>query len=254
MKRLTKLPEILYEDKHILVINKPAGLIVQGTKKEESLLSILKNFIKEREKKPGNVFLSIVHKLDKVVSGIMVIAKRSKSAKRLSESFQKGEVKKFYLAKVEGILEGEGIWEDYLLWDDKKRKAVIFKKPLQNTKKAITFYHTLCHLKDKTYVLLFPLTGRKHQLRAVLAERGCPIVGDKKYGSKKIILDGKAILLHSLYLSFPHPMTKEKVDFLVEAPEYFLLNSRQKNKIFETIKRVNKYWDSVKYKKNEILI
>jgi 23S rRNA pseudouridine1911/1915/1917 synthase len=215
MKKLKKLPEILYEDKYILVVYKPPGLVIQGTKRnEESLLKILKDFIKERDKKPGNVFLGVVHKLDKKVSGILVLAKRSKSAKKLFESFQRKEVIKLYIAKVEGNFEGEGIWEDYLL---------------------------------------MPLTGRKHQLRAVLSERGYPIIGDIKYGSKRKILNGEAILLHSFYLSFLHPMNKERLEFWAKIPDYFSFDVKYENKIFEVIKKMHEYWDSVKYKAIDIL-
>jgi len=254
MKELKKIPEIIYEDKHVLVVYKPPGLAVQGAKRnEESLLKILKNFIKERDKKPGNVFLGVVHKLDKKVSGILVFAKRSKSAKRLFESFQKKEVIKLYIAKVEGILEGEGIWEDYLLWDNIKRRAIVLKRASENAKKAITIYSTLYSLGKETFLLLMPLTGRKHQLRAVLSERGYPIVGDIKYGSKRKILNGKAILLHSLYLSFPHPMSKERLEFWANIPDYFSFDVKYENKIFEIIKRMYKYWDGVKYKAIDVL-
>ncbi|PMP67015.1 MAG: RluA family pseudouridine synthase [Thermodesulfobacterium geofontis] len=252
MKKLANLPKIIYEDKYILVVNKPPGLVVQGVKRdEESLLRILKDFIKERDKKPGEVFLGVVHKLDKMVSGILVLAKRSKSAKRLSESFQKREVIKLYLARVEGILKGEGVWEDYLLWDDKKRKALVLKETSKNAKKAITVYFSLYSLNNETFLLLIPLTGRKHQLRAVLSRRGCPIIGDIKYGSNKKVLNGEAILLHSFYLSFPHPMSKEKLEFWAEIPNYFSFDAKYKNKVFEFIKRVHEHWDGVKYRANK---
>jgi len=254
MKKLRNLPEILYEDKYILVVYKPPGFVVQGTKRnEESLLKILKDFIKERDKKPGNVFLGVVHKLDKKVSGILVFAKRSKSAKRLFESFQRKEVIKLYIAKVEGNLEGEGIWEDYLLWDNIKRKTLVFKRASENAKKAITIYSTLYSLEKETFLLLMPFTGRKHQLRAVLSEKGYSIVGDTKYGSKRKILNGKAILLHSFYLSFPHPMSKERLEFWAKIPDYFSLDVKYENKIFEIIKRMHEYWDGVKYKAIDVL-
>ena len=252
MKDSTILPEILYEDKHILVINKPPGLIVQGAKKDkESLLTILKNFIKKRDNKPGNVFLAVVHRLDKKVSGVLVFAKRSKSAKRLFESFQRKEITKLYLAVVEGILKGEGVWEDYLLWDRKKRKTIVLKEASKNTKKAITFYFTLYNFKNRTFVLLFPITGRKHQLRAVLFKRGYPVIGDIKYGSKNRILNGKAILLHSLYLSFPHPISKEKLEFWAKVPDYFFFNVKHKEKILRLLKNVHKYLNRIKYEANK---
>uniref|UniRef100_A0A7V6CDI9 RluA family pseudouridine synthase n=1 Tax=Thermodesulfobacterium geofontis TaxID=1295609 RepID=A0A7V6CDI9_9BACT len=251
MKKLKNLPEILYEDKHILVVYKPPGLIVQGTKRnEESLLKILKDFIKERDKKTGNIFLGVVHKLDKKVSGILIFAKRSKSAKKLFESFQKKEIIKLYIAKVEGTLEGEGIWEDYLLWDNIERKALVLERTSENTKKAITIYSTLYSLGKETFLLLMPFTGRKHQLRAVLSKRGYPVVGDIKYGSKRKILNGKAIFLHSFYLSFPHPMSKEKLEFWAKIPDYFSFDVKYENKIFEIIKKMHECWNSLKYREN----
>jgi len=254
MKKLKKLPEILYEDKYILVVYKPPGLVIQGTKRNgESLLKILKDFIKERDKKPGNVFLGVVHKLDKKVSGILVLAKRSKSAKKLFESFQRKEVIKLYIAKVEGNFEGEGIWEDYLLWDNIKRKALVLKEASEDAKKAITIYSYLYSFERETFLLLMPLTGRKHQLRAVLSERGYPIIGDIKYGSKRKILNGEAILLHSFYLSFLHPMNKERLEFWAKIPDYFSFDVKYENKIFEVIKKMHEYWDSVKYKAIDIL-
>ncbi|MCD6490122.1 MAG: RluA family pseudouridine synthase [Thermodesulfobacterium sp.] len=248
MKKLINLPDILYEDKHILIVNKPTGLVVQGARREEeSLLKILKNFIKERDNKPGNVFLGVVHKLDKMVSGVLMFAKRSKAAKKIFESFQKKEVIKVYLAKVEGKFKGESIWEDYLVWDHKKRKSVVSKKFSEGAKKAITVYSVLCHSQKETYVLLLPITGRKHQLRAVLSERGHPIIGDIKYGSQKKILNGKIILLHSLYLKFPHPMSKEELEFWAEVPDYFFIEDiKYKDRVFQLLKRVQKYLDSGK--------
>ena len=247
MKRLIDLSEILYEDKHILIVNKPAGLVVQGARREEeSLLKILKNFIKERDNKSGNVFLGVVHKLDKMVSGVLMFAKRSKAAKRIFESFQKKEVIKVYLAKVEGKFKGEGVWEDYLIWDRKKRKSVVLKRFFESAKKAITVYSVLCHSQRETCVLLLPITGRKHQLRSVLSERGYPIIGDIKYGSQRKVLDGKAILLHSLYLKFPHPMSKEKLEFWAEVPDYFFFDVKYRDRVFQLLKRVQKYWDSGK--------
>ncbi len=239
MKNFLKIPEFLYEDKHILIVNKPAGVVVQGAKqKEVSLLLLLKDFIKKRDKKKNNVFLSVVHRLDKGVSGAIVLAKRTKSARRLSESFRKKEVKKLYLAGIEGYLTGEGIWEDYLIWDNKNKKVKLSNEKLENSKKAITIYSTLYNSKKYTYILLLPITGRKHQLRAVLSQRGNPIVGDLKYGSKEKILGGQAILLHSLFLSFPHPISREKMEFWAEIPNYFFFDFKYMKKILEFLKDI----------------
>ncbi|WP_051920488.1 RluA family pseudouridine synthase [Thermodesulfobacterium hydrogeniphilum] len=245
MRENFKIPEILYEDKYILIVNKPAGLIVQGAyKKEESFLDLIKSFIKERDKKPGNVFLGVVHRLDKLVSGALIWAKRSKIAKRLFESFQKKEVFKIYLAEVEGCLEGEGLWENYLLWDERKRKTLVFNNEKRQTKKAITYYFSL-EVSKKSNILLIPLTGRKHQLRAVLSKKGFPIVGDLKYGSKIKIKNGKAILLHALFLKFPHPMTKENLEIIAPLPEYFSAKGLDKKLNLEFLNKILNRFEEV---------
>ncbi|MCX8042384.1 MAG: RluA family pseudouridine synthase [Thermodesulfobacteriaceae bacterium] len=214
--------EIIYEDKYLIVVNKPAGWIVQGAKAEEnSLLRKLKELIKIREGKKGEVFLGVVHRLDKVVSGALVLAKRSKVAQRLGESFQKGEVVKTYLAVVEGNLSGEGLWENYLRWDPVKKRTLVLEVFSSHTKVSQTIYKSVYSSKDYSIVLLSPLTGRKHQLRAVLAKMGHPILGDVRYGSKVKVLKGEGILLHAWYLSFPHPLSKEKMEFWAKIPSYF---------------------------------
>lgn len=230
------------------MINKPSGLVVQGVKKEEgSLLYLLKRFIKERDKKPGNVFLGVVHRLDKPVSGAIILAKRSKAAKKLFESFQKGEIIKIYLAKVRGVFQGEGIWEDYLFWDEKKRKTLVLHSEEKGAKKALTLYTTLYFSNKETYLLLSPITGRKHQLRAILSARGYPVIGDFKYGDNKKIEKGNIILLHALFLGFPHPMTGEKIDVWARVPDYFNFKLSKKV-LLNSIKRMHKYLNEVKYR------
>jgi 23S rRNA pseudouridine1911/1915/1917 synthase len=247
-KIVTLLPEILYEDKYLLVVNKPSGLIVQGAKKDEdSLLYWLKKFIKERDEKPGNVFLGVVHRLDKPVSGALILAKRSKVAKKLFESFQKGEIIKVYLAKVKGLFQGEGIWEDYLFWDEKKRKTLVLYQEEKRAKKALTLYKTLYSSNKETYLLLSPITGRKHQIRAILSARGHPVIGDFKYGDNKKIKKGGIILLHALFLDFPHPMTGEKIDVWARVPDYFNFKLPKKV-LLNSIKRMHKYLNEVKYR------
>ncbi len=240
MSRVLKVPEILYEDKYLIVTNKPAGLVVQGAgSKRESFLELIKSYIKQRDKKPGNVFLGVVHRLDRPVSGALIFAKRSKTAKRLFESLQKKEVFKVYIAEVEGFLKGEGLWKDYLKWDERKRRAFVLNKPEIKTKEALTYYYTLKSSKE-SIVLLVPLTGRKHQLRAVLSKRGFPIRGDLKYGSKKKVIRKKAILLHSIYLKFPHPMTRNSIEVIASLPEYFSLIHLDKRLNLEFFNRILK--------------
>lgn len=234
--------EIIYEDKYFLVVNKPAGLIVQGAKLgEDSLLKRLKEFLRIRENKKGEVFLGVVHRLDKVVSGVLVLAKRSKIAKKFWEIFQKGKVQKVYISLVEGKLLGEGVWENYLKWDSFKKKTLVSDFPLKDAKSATTFYKVINFSEFQSLILLSPLTGRKHQLRAILGKLGCPIVGDKKYGSQRKILNGKAILLHALYLSFLHPLTNEKMDFWAKIPPYFPHITLDKTLFWDFLYKVRKF-------------
>ncbi len=216
--------EILYEDKYFIVINKPAGLVVQGARtREESLFHKVKNFLKSRDQKPGEVFLAVVHRLDKPVSGALVFAKRSKSASKFFKLLQEKNLEKIYLARVEGkFKEKSGIWEDFT----------------EEGKKAITFFYLLKTFSRDSLLLLYPFTGRKHQLRRALAERGHPILGDFRYGSKVKIEKGRAILLHSLFLSFPHPYTGERLKIYAPTPYYFGRISLDKGKILEFLNRV----------------
>lgn len=237
---------ILFEDKSLLVVNKPAGMVVQGAKDlEVSLLNLLKDYLKKRDNKPGNVFLAVVHRLDKPVSGALVFAKRTKAARRLTESFKQKEVGKFYLAEVEGILKGQNLIRAYLKWDQKSHKALVFWEPKEGAKESLTYYETLQVVKNRSLVLLFPITGRKHQLRAVLSSLGFPVVGDVRYGSKRLVNQGKAILLHACFLCFPHPLEKEPVEVLAPLPQYFsfpnldkTLNLEFLNKKFQDLKKL----------------
>ncbi|PMP63965.1 MAG: RluA family pseudouridine synthase [Caldimicrobium thiodismutans] len=216
--------EILYEDKYLVLVNKPAGLIVQGTReKEKSLLHKLKSYLKNRDKKEGAVFLAVVHRLDKPVSGALVLAKRSKTASKMFKIIQERQFDKIYLAKVEGKMrEPYGIWEDIT----------------EDEKWAITFFYLLRASSEFSWCLFYPLTGRKHQLRKALSKRGHPIIGDLRYGSKIKIEGGKAILLHSLFLSFPHPHREERLEIIAPIPYYFNRFLLDKKEILEFLNRV----------------
>ncbi|QER42342.1 RluA family pseudouridine synthase [Thermodesulfobacterium sp. TA1] len=245
---MKKPVSILFEDKNLLVVNKPAGIVVQGARDSEiSLLKTLKDFIKRRDQKEGGVFLAVVHRLDKPVSGALVLAKRTKAAKRISEAFRQKEVIKLYVAEVEGSLKGQSLIKTYLKWDQKAKKALVFEEHQEGAKESLTYYEVLECRKKRSLVLLFPITGRKHQLRAVLSYLGFPIVGDVRYGAKTLVLKGKAIGLHACFLRFPHPITKEPLEFLAPFPEYFSLGNLDKtlnlgffNKKFEALKNFYK--------------
>lgn len=214
--------KVIYEDNHLLVVEKPAGILVQGdATKRTTLLEIAKSYIKEKYKKPRNVFLGIVHRLDKNVSGVLVFARNSKSASRLSQIFREHKVDKIYLAISEGKTSlKEGIWENFILWDEKNRKSLIFEEEVPNSKKTITHFKVLG--KEKGLILweLNPRTGRKHQLRAQLSHVGCPILGDKKYGSKEKFYNDQ-IALHCFKIKFKHPVRDEIMEFKMNPPKVF---------------------------------
>ncbi|BAU22715.1 pseudouridine synthase [Caldimicrobium thiodismutans] len=239
--------EILYEDKYLIAVNKPAGLVVQGAKKkEESLLEKLKDFIKKRDQKPGQVFLAVVHRLDKPVSGVVLIAKRSKTASKVFQLFKSGKVEKIYLAKIENLFkEGFGYWEDYLLYDEKKKRALVLDRDTLGAKRALTFYQLVKAGEAYSLLLLFPVTGRKHQLRVSLAQRGYPIVGDKTYGSKRKFNRG-TIFLHALQLALPHPHTQDFLEIYAPLPSYFGKIDLDKRTILEFLNRVKEEKERLK--------
>lgn len=203
------LPEIIYEDNHLLVVNKPAGLLTQpsGTT-QENLEDYCKEWIKTTYNKPGKVFLEAVHRLDKPVSGIVIFAKTSKALSRLNLSMRNKELKKIYCALVEGTLQAEeGTLEDYLVHEEFKSEVVSINTP--GAKLCRLHYKVLKHQGDVSLVEIQLETGRYHQIRAQLAAHGNPIVGDAKYKSH-IPYAQNAIALHHSYIEFPHP-TKEEI-------------------------------------------
>jgi len=204
---------VLYEDNHLLALNKPAGVLVQGDATGDvSLFQLAKAYLKEKYHKPGNVYLGLVHRLDRVTSGVVVLARTSKAASRLSKALREGQVEKFYLAVVHGTPPKRGRAEDFLRWDARKRKAYVSS----SGKPATLEWLVLKSSSSQSLLLVKPLTGRKHQIRAQLAARGHPIVGDFKYGSRKKIAGGRGILLHAWHLYLPHPTKKETI--FLEAP------------------------------------
>ncbi|MCX7721163.1 MAG: RluA family pseudouridine synthase [Dictyoglomus thermophilum] len=211
--------EVIYEDNHLLVVNKPAGILVQGDiTKSTTLLEISKAYIKEKYKKPGNVFLAIVHRLDKPVSGVVVFARNSKSAGRLSEAFRERKVEKEYIALCKGIFKvKKGTISESLLWVEKERKARVSQD--DKSKNAITHYEVLEEFKNLSLVRLIPETGRKHQLRAHLSYIGHPILGDEKYGGGRIFKD--RIFLHCKKMAVPHPVRKDIMEFEAKIPDFW---------------------------------
>ena len=212
--------KILYEDNHIIVVTKPANL---PTCKDESndldMLTILKTYIKEKYNKPGNVYLGLVHRLDRPVEGIMVFAKTSKAAERLSKQINNNQFQKTYYAVVEGITKKEEHLIDYLYKDEKSRTSKVTTQDIG--KLAELNYTTIKTIDNLSLIKINLLTGRHHQIRVQLSHSGHPLYGDHKY-NKNFINDNKTnISLIAKELSFYHPTTKELLHFEIDLPKKY---------------------------------
>lgn len=204
---------IIYEDNHLLVVEKPINIPVQeDSSKDLDFLTILKNFIKKRDNKPGNVYLGLVHRLDRPVGGIMVFAKTSKCASRLSEQVRNRTFKKTYFAVVEGKVEEKGTLIDKLLKDTKNNVVKVDKKG----KEAILDYELVENKDNLSLVKINLKTGRSHQIRVQFSSRGHALYGDQKYNSKAKI--GEQIALFSNSITFKHPVAKECLTFELPLP------------------------------------
>ena len=214
---------ILYEDNHIIVTVKPAGVLSQadGTDAPD-MLTMLKAYIKEKYEKPGEVFLGLVHRLDRPTSGVMVFARTSKSATRLSESIKRGRFDKTYLCVIQGVLPGlQGSMTDWLVKDEAEVKSSVAQENTPGAKKAALSYRVISEANGFSLVEVKLLTGRHHQIRVQFAHRGYPLVGDHKYGNAT----GKTDLaLFAASLSFPHPTTKETLVFTAPLPNFYPFN------------------------------
>ncbi|MBI2550930.1 RluA family pseudouridine synthase [Candidatus Uhrbacteria bacterium] len=206
---------ILYEDNHLIAVLKPADLLTQGDETgDPNLLDELKAFIKIRDQKPGNVFLGMVHRLDRPVGGIVLFAKTSKGASRISEQFREGSIQKTYRALVDHMPpEMEGELTHYLSKDEMTNRTHVSREERAQAKKSTLGYKVLGQVGDYFDMEIKPKTGRSHQIRASLAAIGCPIVGDRKYRSTKRYRDG--IALRATGLSFAQPVTKEKIELAI---------------------------------------
>ncbi|MBQ7162420.1 MAG: RluA family pseudouridine synthase [Bacteroidales bacterium] len=211
---------VLYEDNHLIIINKSGSEIVQSDKTGDvSLEDSLKLWIKEKYHKPGNVFLGVAHRLDRPVSGVVVFARTSKALTRLNEMFRNGEVHKTYLAIVKNApREPEGTLEQYLVRNEQQNKSYVYDRERPGAKKAILHYR-LVGRSDRYCLLEVDLkTGRHHQIRCQLAAMGCPIKGDLKYGFPRSN-PGGGISLHARKISFIHPVSKELIEVTAPFPE-----------------------------------
>lgn len=208
---------VVYEDNHIIIVNKQSGEIVQGDKTGDTPLSdIVKQYIKEKYNKPGNVFLGVVHRLDRPVSGLVVFAKTSKALSRLNEMFRTGDVHKTYWAIVKkNNIAPEATLTDWLTRNERQNKSYAHNSEVPGAKKAVLSYKVRSMSDNYMLLEVRLMTGRHHQIRCQLAHMGCPIKGDLKYGSPRSNPDG-SISLMSRRVEFVHPVSKETI--AVEAP------------------------------------
>lgn len=205
---------VIYEDNHIIVVEKMVNIPSQADKTEDlDMLTLIKQYIKEKYQKPGNVYLGLIHRLDRPVGGVMVFAKTSKAAARLSEQVREKTFKKRYLVIVDGKLEEkEGVWEDYLLKNEKTNTSKVVPEGTKNSKLAKLDYQVLKY-NEETNLSLVKVnlhTGRHHQIRVQFASRNHSICGDQKYGTRG---RGKQISLWAYELSILHPITKQEMTF-----------------------------------------
>lgn len=211
---------ILYEDNHIIAVNKTCSEIVQGDKTgDEPLSETIKKYLKEKYNKPGEVFLGVTHRLDRPVSGVVLFARTSKALTRLNDMFRNQEVKKTYWAIVRNKPEQpEGRLEHYLVRNEKQNKSVAYDKPVPDSKKAILSYRLIS--QSDTYFLLevHLETGRHHQIRCQLAKMGCPIKGDLKYGFARSNPNG-GISLHAREVEFIHPVSRQTIQITAPVPQ-----------------------------------
>lgn len=208
---------VVYEDNHIIIVNKQSGEIVQGDKTGDTPLSdIVKQYIKEKYNKPGNVFLGVVHRLDRPVSGLVVFAKTSKALSRLNEMFRTGDVHKTYWAIVKkNDIAPEATLTDWLTRNERQNKSYAHNREVPGAKKAVLSYKVRSMSDNYMLLEVRLMTGRHHQIRCQLAHMGCPIKGDLKYGSPRSNPDG-SISLMSRRVEFVHPVSKETI--AVETP------------------------------------
>ena len=214
---------ILFEDNHCLAVDKPAGLLSQGDiTGVPSVVDLARDYLKARYAKPGNVFVGLVHRLDRPTSGVVLLARTSKGAARFSEEFRNGRVAKTYEAVAEGAwAEDAGEWEDWLLKDDRTNVVASVSSGTPGAQSARLAYQVIGRSPGRVTMELRPTTGRGHQLRVQLASRGLPIVGDAKYGarSRLLALDGMPrIALHARELRIKHPTRPEPLTIVAPMP------------------------------------
>lgn len=211
--------DVLFEDNHIIIVNKKAGQIVQiDDSKDKPLDEVVKTFLKKKYKKEGNVFLGVIHRLDRPVSGCIIFAKSSKALSRLNKMFQEKKIQKTYWAlSLKAPSQKTGHIKGFLLKDRSKNKTKSYPNSVKDSKFSELTYEHIKNVRNKALIEVNPLTGRPHQIRVQLASIGCIITGDLKYGAPSPNSD-KSICLHSRSVTFVHPVTKEKISVTAPIP------------------------------------
>ncbi len=211
--------DVLYEDNHLLAVNKPAGVVTQGANPDTpSLFHMAARYIKHKYHKPGNVYLGVTSRLDAPTTGVVVLARTSKAAARLAAQFRDRQVAKTYWAVVWGKpTPPEGTWVDYLAPDERHRRVHVVTARHPEAKDARLTYRVLLELGERTLVEVQLHTGRKHQIRVQFSQRGFPIVGDIKYGAPRGFKPG--IALHARRVEMDHPVRKERLEFTAPLPK-----------------------------------
>ena len=222
--------KVVYEDNHIIIVNKCSGEIVQGDKTGDKPLSeTVKEYIKQKYNKPGNVFLGVVHRLDRPVSGLVVFAKTSKALSRLNDMFRTGDVHKTYWAIVKRCdIAMEGTLTDWLTRNERQNKSYAHEREVPGAKKAVLKYKVRAVADNYMLIEVTLLTGRHHQIRCQLSHMGCPIKGDLKYGAPRSNPDGSISLL-SRRVEFVHPVSKENIVAYADVPDDRLWNDLSAN-------------------------
>ncbi len=212
---MTLKNSIIYLDNHLIVVEKAAGLLVQGDKsRDESLLDEMKYFLAHKFEKPGDVFVGLVHRLDRPVSGLVVLARNSKSAARLSQQIREKQMRKKYVALVEGTLANSETWTDQL-----QRFEKVSRVSKTNGKTAKLTFKRIAQSAGTSLVEIDLITGRHHQIRAQFSSRNHPIVGDALYGARTNYRSGQ-IALHSFYIGIKHPISREALAFYSQLPNW----------------------------------